>query len=425
MKNHLLLVVLLFGLTVPAAAWAEEEPVAAYGDELFGGGGGYVHPYIAVGGLYDDNIYKTGEETISDYAAVVSPGIWLAVPGTRERRESLKTSTLTPGGLGIVEDRGEEFQRFQAYLHYGAELTRFQDETDNDTDEHRLDALLQFSLKSGITFEVLNIYLDGHDSRGEGAFGELDTFKSNLFGTRISHELSPRFRVRGEYSRFDLSYDLDDNKYLDRADNKFAAFLYYKLSGKSSAFIEYDLVDIGYEQFAERDSQEQTVWGGYRWRLSGRSIGEVKMGYQVKDYAQADLDDSGSLVLKGWLDYQLTGKMLLKLTATRLIEEPDAYSRVSTTANQVRARLSHDMTSKIRSGVEAGYGRVAYDGVYRYRGVTGEREDDEYTGGFFIDYRPQDWLGVKATYTYFDRDSSFPGLSYTDNRVFVSLTLAM
>ena len=79
----------------------EEETIDA--DDLFGGGGGYFHPYVKVTGLYDDNVYRTNRNEQSDYATVFSPGIWLALPGTREKVVMLDTTNLTPavwGGRG-------------------------------------------------------------------------------------------------------------------------------------------------------------------------------------------------------------------------------------------------------------------------------------------------------------------------------------
>jgi len=424
MKKYIVPIVLMLGLAAPGCGWADEEKEPA-ADSLFGGGGGYFHPYVTTAGLYDDNIYRTTNNKTSDYATVLSPGIWIAVPGTREKILNLNTSTLTPGGLGIVEDRGESFQRFQGFLHYGAEFARFKEVKDSDTDDHRIDGQLRYKLKSGLTFDLIDMYLDGHDERGEGAFGQLSTYKSNLIGGRVTYELGSRFRVRGEYGRFNVNYDDEANRRLDRVDNKYSAYLYYKLTGRSSFFVEYDLVDISYDNMSVFDSKERTAWAGYRWRLSEKTMGEIKMGYLTKDYVIAGLENTGDYVVEGWLDYELTGKSRIRLTAARLVEEPDAYSSESTTTNQVKAAFIHNLTTKIHVTAEGGYGRSTYGGDYVYLGEVGTREDNKYTGRLSLDYQIQNWLGVKASYAYLDRESSFSGLSYIDNRFIVSLSLTM
>ena len=286
-------------------------------------------------------------------------------------------------------------------------------------------ALLQYNLKGGLIFEVLDMYLDGHDERGEGAFGDLDTWKSNLLGGRVTYDLGSRFRVRGEYGHFTVSYDDADNSYLDRIDDKYSAYLYYKLSGKSSIFAEYDLVDISYDQSTDLDSEEHTIWGGFRWRLSEKTIGEIKAGHLTKKYSLDSMDEQGDFVVKGWLDYELTGKSKIRLTAARTVEEPDANSSQATVFNQAKTAFIHDLTAKIQTTVEVGYGKTTYEGEYYYGGVAGEREDEKYSGRLLIDYRIQDWLGVKASYIYMDRQSSFSDLSYTDNRFLLGLSLAL
>ena len=411
-------------LCVPAAGFAEEEKKLD-ADDLFGGGGGYFHPYVTTAGAYDDNVYRTSSDETSDYAMVLSPGIWLAYPGTKENALNFATSTLTPGGLGVIQDRGESFQRMQGFLHYGADITRYQDTDDNDTDDQRLDGLFQFNLKSGLSFEVMDIYQDDHDSRGEGVSGELDTYKSNLAGGRVTYDMGTRFRLRGEYGHYSVDYDAGENRQRDRDDDKYAAYLYYKLTGKSTIFTEYDFVDINYDAQADLDAQEHYFWGGFRWRHSEKTMGEIKAGYLSKDYAAEGAGTNGDFVVSGWLDYELTGKSRIKLLASRLAEEPDNYGSQSVLTNEGSVIFIHNLTTKLSISAEGGYGKSSYDGVYSYKGESGERDDDEYTAGLSLDYRIQDWLGVGAQYEYFNRDSSFAGLSYTDNRIILSLLLTM
>lgn len=415
---------LLLVISVPISAMAEEES-SLESEDLFGSGGGYFHPYVTVAGLYDDNVYKTANNEKSDYATITKPGIWVAVPGTKERTLDINTSTLTPGGLGVVEDRGVIFKRMQAFLHYGAGLTRYQDVTDSDTDDQRVDGYFQYNLKGGLTFELLDMYLDGHDERGGGVSGNLDTFKSNLLGGRMTYDMGTHFRLRGEYAHYSVAYDDISNQDRDRDDDKYSAYLYYKLTGKSSIFTEYDFVDISYDQLEQLQSEEHVVWGGFRWRHSEKTMGEIKAGYLMKDYSFEGAEDDDDWVVRGWLDYELTGKSRLKLIASRMVEEPDNYSSASAVTDAISATLIHDLTSKIAVNLEAGYARAIYEGDYSYKGEVGSREDDKYTGELSLDYQIQPWLGVGASYTYTDRQSNFTDLAYTDNKLLLTLTVSM
>jgi len=425
-KYTLLAPMIALALSLPAVGLAEEEQDLD-ADDLFGGRGGYIHPYIIAAGLYDDNVNDTRANKISDYASILSPGIWIAVPGVRERSPSPATSPRTAGGLGVVEDRGELLSRMGASLHYRSDMTRYEEATENDSDDQLIEGMLQYSLKGGLTFEAMNQYRDSHENPGQSISGAFEDYTSNLLGGRTTYTLGSRFRLRAEYSNFDVDYDGDANGSAsrDRNDDKYSAYLFYKLTGKSTFFVEYDLVDISYDQTTDLDSKEHYYWGGYRWRLSDKTMGEIKLGYLSQEQAQGQADDQGDFVVQAWLDYELTGKTRLKIMGARIPEQADDYTEQSALTNRGSLTLSHDLTGKIKASVEGGYGKTSYDGGYTYQGVNGERKDDEYTGRFSLDYRIQDWLGVGASYTYFDRESSIDDLTYTDNQVLVSLTLAM
>ncbi len=397
----------------------EEEITAA---KLFGGGGGYIHPYITVAGMYDDNVFNDSENSVSDSAMVISPGIWLAVPNTREKLLNLETDNLTPGGLMMTPDRGRKFKRFQGYLHYGGDFTRYSDVEDNDTDDHRVEGYLQYNLKGNLNFEVLDIYLDDHNGWNNGISDALSTYKSNLFGARTTYTLN-QFRVRLDYTNYLVDYDDEQNKERDRIDDKIATYLYYKLSPKSTIFAEYDYLDISYDNAQYLDSDEHHIYGGFRWKVTGKTLGEIKLGYQMKDFADDRLENAGDFIMQGWVDYDLSAKTRLKFLASRTIEEPNVYSLQSVAANNVSLLYTHFLTHKITGNIKGGYTSRDYGGVYRYDGNEGERDDDDYSIRLFFDYDIQDWLQVRASYDYFNRDSSFPGLSYTDNQFLISLSL--
>lgn len=411
-------------LALPTVGFAEEEKAIDV-DDLFGGGGGYVHPYVVTTGMYEDNVYQTSKNEISDYATIFSPGIWLALPGVREKAASPTTAPRTTGGVGVVEDRGDVIRRMKAFLHYRADMTRYEEEDSEDSDDQRFEGLLQYSLKGGLAFEAMGQYLDSHENPGESVSGAKDDYNSNLLGGRVTYDMGTRFRLRGEYSNFDVNYDSPDSETRNRNDDKYGASLYYKLTGKSSVLVEYNFVDISYNESPDLDSEEHYMWGGYRYRLSEKTMGEVKLGYLNKDYVAADVEDQSDFVVKGWVDYELTGKSRLHLIASRIPEEADKYGKQSALSNNVSVGLSHDLTSKIMLSLEGGYGKTTYEDDYIYKGVAGEREDDKYTAKLSLDYRIQDWLGVGASYTHFDKQSNIDDLSYTDNTVLLSLTLAM
>ncbi len=403
----------------------EQSKNSELNSSLFGGGGGYIHPYITIGGLYDDNVYNGNNDTQSDTALVVSPGIWLAFPATREKVLNLETTNLTPGGLRLVEDRGRRFKRMQGYLHYGGDFTRYNDAVDTDTDDHRVEGYFFFDTKGGLSLEVFDFYLDGHNDWSTGVSEELDTFKSNLIGGRATYNIGSKFRLRAAYTNYLVDYDQDRNKNRDRQDNKIATWLYYKISSKSSIFLEYDYLDIEYDTADYLNSKEHHIYSGLRWRLTGKTMGEVKLGYLFKDFNDSRLESDGDFILSAWTDYDFSRKTSLKLLVDQTYEEPSSYTLESILSSRIRITGRHKLTDKFYSTCTVGYKRSSYNGLYIYESVASEREDDEYQIKFSLNYQIQKWLGLKASYEYFKRDSTIGELSYIDNRVLFSVAFEM
>ncbi len=392
--------------------------------QLFGGSGNYIHPYISMAGFYDDNIFRTNKNKIDDYGTIIAPGIWLAVPGTREKTLNLDTSTLTPGGIGLIKDRGREFKRFEGYLHYGGTFTRYQDYEISDTNDHRVDAMLQYHLKGGLSLGAINLYRDDHDDWGDGVSEFLDEYKSNLLGGRISYDFA-KFRLKGDYSHYTIAYDEERNQSRDRSDDTYSAALYYRLSGKSSAFVEYDFIRINYDDQSTLDSDEHYAWGGYRRKLTGKTMGEIKLGYSVKDYNLESVDNRNNFVIQGWLDYELNSKNSFQLGLYRIPNEADNYNSEGSVNSGIDLTYTYNLTSKINISLRGKYNNYDYYGIYVYDEITTERDDDKYTASLFVDYQIQNWLSARASYRYINRDSTIEDFSYIENQVLLSLTFSI
>ena len=425
-KNNpicLLLVNILYLLVATSGHGAD---LSSATGKIFGGRGGYAHPYITVAALYEDNVYQTDDDIISDTAVVVSPGIWVALPRTRKKVVNVNTSTMTPGGLGMVREQPKKFRRFQSYLHYGADLTRYASESANDTDDQRLEGFFQYNFKGGLSLALLDLYRDGHEGHADGISRDIDEYKSNLLGGRAMYALSPKFKLQGDYKYFTLDYDSHDNAYRDRDDQSGSAYLFYRYSSKTTFFTEYDFVDIAYDNDASLDSEEHHFYGGMRWQITGKTAGEVKVGYLVKQFDDPLFGDTDDVIIQLWGDYRVSGKGRIKIGLARMSEEPDIYSRQSVLANSVDLTYFHKLNGKMRLSARLGYELKSYDGLSTYQDSQArDREDDAYQAGLGYEYWIQRWLNVRADYQYFKQDSDISAFSYTDNRFLLRCTLTL
>ena len=69
--------------------------------EIYSKRAGYVHPFLSVGGFYTDNLFNNDTDEKSDWVAVMTPGVWVARPASRQKLVNVNTMNTAPGGLAL------------------------------------------------------------------------------------------------------------------------------------------------------------------------------------------------------------------------------------------------------------------------------------------------------------------------------------
>lgn len=403
---------------------AEEEPTgqSAKATDVFGRKGGYFHPYLSISENYNDNVYNTNTNTISDSLTVISPGIWLAVPGTKEPLLNLSTSTATPGGIALSRDKTEYFKRYQLYLLYGADIIRYQDETSEDTEDHRAEAFFQYNLKGGLSIDLIDQYMKNHDSRGTGVSTELDMYDTNLANTAVSYDVSEKFRLRADLSRYTVDYDASRNRARDRDDTSASAYVFYKFMPRTSVFVEYEHIGVDYDINTLSDSTEQHIYSGLKWDVSQKTRGKFKAGYLHKNFDRTGIKDKDDLTLELQGDYTFSPKTSVMVTGTRRINETTIQTSNYTLAHSVSLTYAQKFTKKISANLGFTFTNDEYDGTLTVGAQTGVRTDDIYSIAPALQYAIMDWLTADLSYIYGERDSNFNAYDYENNTVFLRFT---
>lgn len=429
-KMRISMFVLAFCMGLPFLAsegYAADEPLGQgrKAKEIFGRQSGYFHPYLSVSQLHSDNIYNTKDNPASDFYTIISPGLWLSIPGTRQKSFDISTSTMAPGGFTMSRDKIDSFRRYQAGLSYGADIVRYHDKTEENVTDHNVGGFFQLNLKGGLSIDLIDQYVRGHDPRGTGDSNTLDKYKTNLFATDISYDVSEKFRLRASYSNFYVGYDDGEQNFRDRTDDSISAYIFYKFMPKTSFFVEYTFIDVDYDLTRFSDSEEDHVYGGLKWDVSKKTQGQIKAGYLSKDFDQAGFSDSDEFVLQLVANYQISPKTSLSLSGARRANE--------TTIDQTNYTLSHNaslsynqkLTNRISCNLGLAYTNDEYDGAITVGGVRQERDDDIWSVSPGIQYAINDWLAADFAYTYSERDSNFDTYDYENNTVFIRLSAAM
>ncbi|NWF76754.1 MAG: outer membrane beta-barrel protein [Nitrospirae bacterium] len=392
--------------------------------DIFGRRSGYLHPFISITEYYTDNVFNTNDAEENDFVTIISPGIWISIPHIYDKLLKIETSNISPGGYTLSRYKPEYFRRYQTYIFYNADIEEFSEFTDEDTVNHRFEGFFQYNLKGGLSFEVVDQYLDSHDVRGTGISQELDTFKTNLFHGIGVYDISERFRLRFDYSLFSVNYDEERNDFRDRNDNSIYGYVFYKFQPKTALFIEYEYLDIDYKKEQTSSSIEQHYFAGIQWDATAKSKGSIKVGYGVKEFSFDNEEDS-DFILEIQIDYKFTPKTSLLLRALRRTTETNIATTDFILSNTFEAEYIQKVTGKITADIKLVYENDNYNGLLTFAGETKEREDNYFSGMFSIQYDFREWLKTAIGFIHTRRDSNFSSFDYKTNSIFFRITAAL
>lgn len=390
-------------------------------EQALSGRKGSFHPFLSIGGYYTDNLFNTRNDEESDWVSVVSPGFWVALPASHQQMMQVTTENSAPGGLEVSRFRDNVGRKFQAYALYRAEINELSDNSDQNHVNQRGEALLRYN-RNRLSFELLDVYQVDHDdyNTGDAGPGRLDKFHSNLLNTSVTFRLSPKFSLQGEYSHFMLDYNDPGNGDDDRKDNVYSIYTFYRLSEKLTTFLQYEHVNTEYDVDIRSDYNEDNFYGGFKWDVTAKTKGRIKLGYGEKDYDDSSIDNTDEFLIELRTDYRITPKTSIYLRALR----KDYAANVSGTSNILTHRFYLGYSQRIRAKLHARarleYRLDDYDG-----GVAPQPEDDYYGFRFELGYTLQRWLNVSVGYAYRQRESNLSERDYTTNSVFIYLTAAL
>lgn len=394
-------------------------------EEVFGGKWGYVHPFISVGAQYTDNLFNTDQGRQGELTTVVSPGIWLALPASREKLLDVTTMNSAPGGLEVSRLPLETGRRHQGYGLYRADIKRFSDHSELDRTDHRAEGLLSYRLRGGLYLEVLDIFTIADEDFGTSTLADLDRYRSNLFSTRLGYDFTPKLGAEVEYSNHALNYQAGRNDFRDRTDNAFSGYIFYRVLPKTALFIAGDYIEVGYDRDSLDDSTERNYYGGVQWLMTARSVGRIKVGWGEKDYVRASTEDQDNAVVEVQVQHWLTPKTSLGLSGWRKTNETTVEGPAGSLSNGGQLVYRQRFTRKFSGEAAFGFVRDSFAGDFIFFDRVGERTDDYYKAHVKFGFAMYPWLNLGLEYAFKERDSNFDVFDYRSNTAFFNVTLGI
>jgi hypothetical protein len=351
-----------------------------------------VNPFLALTGRYTDNVFNTNSDLKGDFSAVITPGVQVIFPRAKKNY------------------RGE--------LIYQGDLERFNRYTSQNADNHKATGTFDISFPVGLELAVKDEFVRNHDPQGVNVGTELNFFRTNLASTSVAYTLSDRFKVRLEYANYLVHYEAGRNDFENRTDNTLATYVYYALTPKTSAFVEYDFVDVDFKTSNEFDSKEHHLFGGITWDITGKTKGTVKGGYEVKRFQDSTIGGFKGFILELSVDHNFTPRHSLKIKGIRRTNETNVFGSSFFVTTGASIEYFQRFTGKITGTADISYG------VDSYRGDV-SRRDKTWQGGIGVIYQFKKWLRTEARYSYTKRHSNENEFNYRNNTYYLKLTASL
>lgn len=416
---HKLFILFMAALLIPSSAFAKEGGISG---EIFGGKTGMVHPYLSLSQKYTSNVFKTSDNEEGDFITAVSPGLWMAVPGTKEKMVEIDTTNTAPGGLSLSRRKPKIFKRYQAYLLYSPEFQKYWDYSDEDVTNHSLEGAFQYNLRGGLSIDVVDLYLNGYEPMGEGISNDQAKYWSNLFNMMLSYDVTKKVGFRVDFSLFSLAYNKDAYSVADRSDNFIAWYTFYKVTEKMSVFAEIEYMDINYDVYELYDSNEMRYFAGVKWNVTAKSRGEVKVGYGTKNFDTSGVDSAGDFIMELRVDHSFTPKTAMGVTILRRSNETTIANTDYAIVNSFAVDYLQKFTKRISGNAEVLYMYETYEGAIDYGESVKERSDDRLRISLTGKYEFNERYFAEVGYSYTDRNSNVSSFDYSDNTVSISAT---
>jgi hypothetical protein len=404
------LVVLAFLLfLISSPLWAQ---ITGPGTENIKAGPVEIHPFVELTETHSDNIYKNygGFEKESDYITTLSPGISLILP--------VKTHS------------------FQ--LDYRADINWYSKNSETNYTNQIGGGLIKLEFPGGLSFNFSDYFTHAVIPRKAketpGISGAADPYRElpyngNDFNAIVKYRFLDRWAIETRYNNYDYRYTRDYDKDGNYNRDIVGGSLYYSLTPKIDALLDYNFSTVNYKTANNYDNTDQYAYLGVVFDPTAKLNGYLKLGGSMKNYKQdlANRDNSFSTysTLIG-LNYNLSSYHIFTLKGNRIIEEDvDTNAPVITTDFLLGYRHILIWYEKISLNTNVGYGTKKFKGeTTDADGTIKKRDDKKWYGGGGINYALQPWLSFSLNYIYINNDSNFINYDYSENRVYLKALIA-
>ena len=356
---------------------------------------------LTVRGVYDDNIFISNTNRVSDYYFAIEPMITV--------------------GFGDIEGRGGNYIR----LDYMPSIILFVDHSDQDAVSNliHLEGRHQFSRLTLYLIQDVDI-LDSANLNSfidtTGQFANLDVSaqtRLNLFVTRLraNYDLSGKVFLTGE---FDASiYDYPD--FISSETISGGLYINYNWTPK----VTVGIGGTGGYDFVDNPNPDQTfeqVNVRLRYEATGKLNFYASAGVEFRQF-DGNRSERTSPTFELGAIYRPFDGTTITLSAGTPIFNSGFFPAQDFQATNVVLRIQQRLLQRIYLGLAAGYENSDYFATST--GVNATRNDDYYFVEPSVDVLITRFLSAGVYYLHRRDDSSIASFSFYDNQVGVRATI--
>jgi hypothetical protein len=355
-----------------------------------------IFPSLEVSEIYDDNIYATEDDTVSDFATIITPsvsveslwsrhGLGLRATGRFTEFADHKSENTQQGGLSLT---GRADITSQSYLSGFASYSREADERSDPDDQGQREPSL---------FDRFVGWM-------------LYAHKFNRLELRLNNQLQR------------IDYTAERNADRDRLEIRVEPRLSYEVSPNIKPYLQFGYVDRNFDvpvnEFGDDpDSQTYTAMAGLQFTLGPTFTGELAGGVLHTEFDDPAFDAITTPAVEALLVWDVTRLTRLTQTVSRreaVTTTTDTSSKLVTAAS---LRVDHELLRN-----------VWLDGEFSYRNEDfqgSSRVDNRIDAEVGVNYLLNRNAALSLGYHYTTRDSTADGGDFNNNVIQLGINLKM
>ncbi|WP_084144301.1 outer membrane beta-barrel protein [Ferrimonas kyonanensis] len=304
------------------------------------------------------------------------------------------------------------------------------DSSEDDYTDHRfkVDVNHQFTRRHRIDFNYT--YFRDHEARGtgitEGRGESFDTVAEfNLHDASIIYGFGvPSATINADFELgfYDKDYtNLEAiSQFRDYDSIRARTTLYWRLGAKSSLLLEWNGEDKGYDRNAvgetSRDSVDQQLLAGFKWDATSKTSGEVKIGYEDRNFDDGSREDFSGVAWQAAIDWLPRTYSKFTFETGARAKDPDTFGDY-VEEQTYGVNWQHQWRQRFSTSARIRYVDDSYTGI--------DRDDERLEASVGATLVWRRWLSTELVYRYAEQDSNIQLVTYDKNVFLVSMRVSL